>query len=81
MSEPTEQEIRNIAWHMTEVAHFGRGITGEAPACATFPPQRMAIARAMWCLGARHDGRGELHGPTENLSEPRRSRLRVGGSC
>ncbi len=74
MTEPTEQELRDIAWHMTEVSHFGRATTGTCPEVASIPPWRMAEARAAWHLGARHDGRGELHGPAVDLggSEPRR---------
>lgn len=70
MSEPSEQELRRIAHHLTEVAHFGRAISGECPSVAVIPEWRMAEARAAYHLGARHDGRGELHGPTEALGDP-----------
>lgn len=74
MSEPTEQELRRIAHHMVEVSHFGKAIDGECPSVEVVQPWLMAMARAAWHLGARHDGRGEVHGPTRDLGgqEPRR---------
>lgn len=69
MTDPTEQDIRRIAHHLTEAAHFGRAISGEPHPEATFPPWRLAEARAAYHLGARHDGQGELCGPTEALGD------------
>lgn len=70
MSGPGEQELRDIAWCMVEAAHFGRSIEPRCPAVAVLPAWRMAEARAAWSLGARHDGRGALHGPVPSLSSP-----------
>jgi hypothetical protein len=71
MSEPTERELRRIAWCMTETAHFGRSIRPDPPTCAEIPRWRMDEARAAYALGARHDGDGSLHGPVRNLGERR----------
>ena len=67
MMDPSDIEIRRIAWCMAEVAHFGAVTTADPPACAVIPPWRMAEARAAYALGARHDGRGVLHGPVPSL--------------
>lgn len=69
MSEQTEQEIRRIAWCMTEQAHFGRSTVADPPPCAVIPAWRMEEARAAYHLGARHDGRGEMHGPVRALGD------------
>ena len=63
MTEPSEQELRDLAWALIEAAHFGRSTEPRCPPCAVLPVWRMAEARAAWSLGARHDGRGETHGP------------------
>ena len=67
MSEPSEQELRDIAWCMVEAAHFGRSIEPHCPDVAVLPAWRMAEAQAAWSLGARHDGRGALCGPLRSL--------------
>ena len=73
VDEPTDAELRRIAWHMSESAHMGGVATcGECPADAEIPEWRMAEARAAYALGARHDGRGNLHGPVESLARTRK---------
>ncbi len=67
--EPTEQDLRRIAWCMVEAAHFGRCLRPEPPPCASIPAWRIDEARAAWAMGARHDGRGDLHGPVRALGE------------
>ena len=67
MTAPTDTDLRRLAWHMSEVAHFGRAIVPDPPACAVIPAWRMAEARAAWHLGARHDGAGALCGPVRAL--------------
>ena len=62
-----EQEIRRIAWCLTECAHFGRVTVADPPDCAVIPSWRMEEARAAFALGARHDGHGTLHGPVSPL--------------
>lgn len=67
MSEPTDTELRRISWLMMEAAQFGRSTQPEPPEGLEFPEWRIAEARAAYALGARHDGRGELHGPVRDL--------------
>ncbi len=68
MSEPTDAELDAIARAILDDAQRLPRPTEDG---RVGPTWARTMARAAWSLGARHDGRGTLHGPVEDLRNMR----------
>lgn len=69
MVEPTEAELHRIARCLLDEA---QRLPPRTDGSGRLPDGwALTAARAAWSLGARHDGRGELHGPVVDLGRGR----------